>query len=70
MAMNAWLGQLTKYSEKYPVSVIRFGSDEWTTLEDSRKGLSEFTFARSHGAVEKVKKIQYVYYLDITMRGK
>lgn len=56
MAVNAWLGQLTKYSEKYPVSVIRFGRDEWTTLEDSRKGLSEFTFARSHGAVEKVKK--------------
>lgn len=56
MSAIAWLSELAKHSEKHPISVIRFGIDEWTALESSRRGLSEFTFARSHGAVDKVKK--------------
>ena len=46
--IEQWLESLTQFVEKKPLAVLRFSSDEWEKLSESRRGLSEFTFTRSH----------------------
>ncbi|OYY92674.1 MAG: hypothetical protein B7Y41_14815 [Hydrogenophilales bacterium 28-61-23] len=50
-----WLVQLKQLVEKKPIVVLRFGDDEWWHLQESRRGISEFTFARPHGLLDCVK---------------
>lgn len=51
----SWLDTLKDYSEKHPIIVLRFSSDEWESLVNSRRGVNEFTFARPHAQVDEVK---------------
>ena len=51
----SWLDTLKDYSERHPMVVLRFSMDEWTELGNSRRGVNEFTIARSHALVDNVK---------------
>lgn len=52
--MNGWQTDLLLYVHKKPVLVIQFSELEWSTLEDSERGFSEFTIARYHHVFNKV----------------
>jgi hypothetical protein len=43
-----WLGNLKAIVRKKPLVVFQFSGDDWLRLRDSRRGVSEFTVARSH----------------------
>jgi len=43
-----WLRILKQFVEKKPIVVLRFEDEEWTRLLESRRGINEFTIARSH----------------------
>jgi hypothetical protein len=50
-----WLGILKKLVEQKPLIIIRFDRDEWEGLYNSRRGVHEFTIARSHSLFDDVK---------------
>lgn len=50
-----WLESLKQYVENRPIALLRFEDVEWQELGRSRRGISEFTIARSHSHVEVVK---------------
>lgn len=50
-----WLETLKQYVEKRPIALLRFSEVEWQELGSSRRGVSEFTIARSHSHVKDVK---------------
>lgn len=50
-----WLESLKQYVEKRPIALLRFSEFEWQELGSSRRGVSEFTIARSHSHVEDIK---------------
>lgn len=51
----SWLETLKNYSERHPIVVLRFSSNEWESLVNSRRGANEFTIARPHVQVDEVK---------------
>ena len=51
----SWLQTLKDYAEQHPIVVLRFGSDEWESLSNSRRGVGEFTVALPHALVSGVK---------------
>lgn len=51
----SWLDTLKDYSEQHPIVVLRFTSNEWESLINSRRGVGEFTIALSHDLVSGVK---------------
>ena len=55
MSNNGWLNELTSIVRRRPIVLFRFSEEEWGRLSGSRRGTSEFTFARSHEALEKVQ---------------
>lgn len=50
-----WVDELGKYVEKKPLAILCFTHGEWLALTSSRKGGSEFTFAREHFEFESLK---------------
>lgn len=46
---TSWLDKLKQYVERKSVVILIFSSAEWDSLRQSRRGLNEFTIARSHG---------------------
>jgi hypothetical protein len=50
-----WLQSLKRLVEEKPLVVLRFNEDEWHSLNESRRGVHEFTIARSHGSLEGVR---------------
>jgi hypothetical protein len=51
----SWLLSLKKIVEKKPIIILRFEKDEWERLLESRRGVNEFTIARSHELLEGVR---------------
>ena len=51
----SWLATLKEYAEQHPIVVLRFTSDEWESLTNSRRGVGEFTIALPHALVSGVK---------------
>ena len=49
-----WLESLKSYVEQRPIVVLKFGSDEWEQLVNSKRGVSEFTIALPHAHLEGV----------------
>ena len=47
-----WLQSLKRLAEDKRVVIIRFDESEWQRLNESRRGVHEFTVARSHGLFE------------------
>ena len=52
---NEWIAAFQQHVEERPCLVIRFSSDEWQQLLDTRNGAREFTVARPHHFFDKVK---------------
>ncbi|MGH7181980.1 MAG: hypothetical protein ACREJN_08395, partial [Nitrospiraceae bacterium] len=50
-----WLNRLKQLVETKPIVFMRFDDDEWERLHDSRRGISEFTVARSHVLLDDVR---------------
>ncbi len=50
-----WLDALKEYAEQHLIVVLRFASDEWESLTNSRRGVGEFTIALPHALVSGVK---------------
>lgn len=50
-----WLNDLKAVVDKKPLVVFQFGDEEWARLRDSQRGANEFTIARSHQLLEKVR---------------
>lgn len=55
MPNNGWLQKLISVVHRRPIVLFRFSEEEWGRLSGSRQGTSQFTFARSHEALEKVQ---------------
>jgi len=47
-----WLQPLKRLAEDKRLVIIRFDEPEWQSLNESRRGVHEFTVARSHGLFE------------------
>jgi hypothetical protein len=47
-----WLQPLKQLAEDKRLVIIRFDESEWESLNESRRGVHEFTVARSHGLFE------------------
>lgn len=54
-APRTWVDTLGDLVEKKPIVILRFGADEWESLRQSRRGINEFTVARSHDLLQDVK---------------
>ena len=52
----AWIERLVQYATEKGITVLRIEEPEWVRLENSKKGLSEFTIVRSHESLHKAKK--------------
>lgn len=52
---DEWLDNLKQLVLKKPIAVFQFEGDEWIRLRASRLGANEFTIARPHQMVEKVR---------------
>lgn len=50
-----WLRILKELVEKKPIVVLGFEDEEWKRLQESRRGVNEFTIARSHSLLEGVR---------------
>lgn len=50
-----WLATLTQVVTERPLVLLRFTEEEWERLRESRRGTREFTIARSHDALRKVR---------------
>jgi hypothetical protein len=51
----SWIEALKKYSERHPIVVLQLTEDECGALLDSRRGLNEFTLAKSHTFFDNIK---------------
>ncbi len=49
-----WLSALEEIVKKRPLVVFQFEGEEWLRLRESRRGVNEFTIARSHEALSNV----------------
>ena len=54
---TSWVKSLKEIVEKKPIVVLRFASDEWTSLQDSRYSVNEFTVARAHALLDGVRPV-------------
>jgi hypothetical protein len=54
---TSWIGRLKEIVEKRPIVVLRFAPDEWTSLQDSRYSVNEFTVARAHALLNGVRPV-------------
>ena len=52
---DQWFTTLTDSVAARPCVILRFESQEWRHLRESRHGVSEFTIARPHNLVERIK---------------
>lgn len=52
---EAGLDDLKAIVERKPLVIFQFAGDEWSRLRESRRGANEFTIARSHELLEKVR---------------
>jgi hypothetical protein len=50
----SWLQPLKKLAEDKRLIIIRFDEAEWQSLNDSRRGVHEFTVARAHGLFQGI----------------
>jgi hypothetical protein len=50
-----WLNDLKDWVREFPCVIVRLEEEEWDHLADSRRGLGEFTMARSHAYFERVR---------------
>jgi len=50
-----WISTLKRVVERKPIVLLRFNEDEWSSLQDSRGGTSQFTIARRHAARNAVR---------------
>ena len=50
-----WVRQFKQIVEKKPLVVMQFSGEEWERLRHSRRGVNEFTLARSHDVVGDLK---------------
>jgi hypothetical protein len=50
----SWLQRLSGIVEQKPLVIIRFDQHEWSRLYHSRRGVNEFTIARSHSLLEGI----------------
>ena len=50
-----WLETLERAVRKRRLAVFRFHGEEWYRLRESRRGLAEFTTARSHDLLDGLK---------------
>ncbi|MBF6567724.1 MAG: hypothetical protein IVW54_02475 [Candidatus Binataceae bacterium] len=50
-----WLDKLMGFVEQTPIVVLRFDDGEWERLNESRRGVNEFTIARPHDLFNHVK---------------
>jgi len=50
-----WVDSLIAYAEQHPIVVLRFSTDEWESLINSRRGVGEFTIALPHALVSGIK---------------
>jgi hypothetical protein len=49
-----WLQSLKRLAEEKRLVIIRFDEAEWQSLNDSRRGVHEFTVARAHSLFEGI----------------
>ena len=54
---TSWINRFKDLVETKPIVVVKFASHEWTSLQDSRYSLNEFTVARSHGLLTGVGRL-------------
>ena len=54
MSAKLWMENLNKFFKRTPLVVLKF-STEWKTLQQSRNGLTEFTIAKPHSQIDKIK---------------
>ena len=52
---DSWLIQLRGWVKEQPAIVARLSAEEAAQLTDSRRGLTEFTMARTHAFLERLK---------------
>ena len=52
---KAWLNPLKQLVEKKPIIVLNFDDGEWEQLRQSRRGINQFTVARSHTLLADLK---------------
>ena len=50
-----WLGILERTVRKRHLAIFRFHGEEWYRLRESRRGLAEFTIARAHDLLDKLR---------------
>ena len=50
-----WFNLLQQVVRKRRLAVFQFDEEEWDRLRESYRGLSEFTIARFHGALDKLR---------------
>lgn len=53
----AWINRFKHFVEKKPIVVLKFDTQGWTSLQDSRYSLNEFTIARGHGLFAGVERL-------------
>lgn len=54
-AQVEWLTTLKSYLEKKPMVVLRFADEEWQLLQESRRGVNQFTITRAHQLFDDIK---------------
>jgi hypothetical protein len=54
---TSWVNRFKEFVERKPIVVLKFASQEWTSLQDSRYSLNEFTVARGHGLLAGVRRL-------------
>ena len=47
-ARPRWVIDLMRLAESNPLIILKFDEDEWEALEESRRGITNFTIARPH----------------------
>ena len=52
---RSWLDSLRAHVEKKPIHVFRFSGEEWSALQQSKKGIVNFTIARGHESIEGIR---------------
>jgi hypothetical protein len=50
-----WLDEFRSLVAAKPIVVLRFDTDEWESINESRRGTTHFTVARSHASLEHVR---------------
>ncbi len=52
---QAWCDALKAHVEKKPAVVLRIAENDWESLQESRRGVGEFTTALPHAAFAKLQ---------------